>query len=106
VPSEHNPSDFPSRGLRLPGKRLRQCRPSLCPSCGVPAENHPMNVPRAARGLGLFCTGGARGFGHALLDGDWISKLDANLGRMISRRVSLRLLRRCWDAWSLSQFFP
>ena len=41
IPSEHGPSDFPSRGVRLLGRKVRVTAPSRCPACGAPAEDHP-----------------------------------------------------------------
>ena len=55
--AEHNPSDYPSRGLRLPGRRCRMKHVACCPACGTPPWNHPLNAPKWLRGRGLRCGG-------------------------------------------------
>ena len=82
VPSEDNPGDAPSRGLRflrgvvrdgiLDRRRSRRTR---CPACGVLASRHPLCVAKDRRGQGEFCRG-REGLGYAHRDGQWISFVD------------------------------
>ena len=96
VPSEHNPSDYPSRGLRLPGRRPRTTAPSKCPGCGALAMDHPMHVPKALRGKDFFCR---HGFACDLDCGGWMLQADADLARLRSFRRSRAHLHRCFGFW-------
>ena len=96
IPSEHNPSDFPSRGLRLPGRRRRPTE-ERCPCCRVLAANHPLHAPKRLRGHGLPC---GDGFGYAHIGGDWVPHVDLGLEKLIRRRNDKSLLRRCYRGWA------
>ena len=99
VPTEHNPGDYPSRGVRLPGRRRRRPPVERCPECGVSASEHPACAPKRLRGQDLFCSGAHMGFGYAFVDGDWVSQLDASIARRIVHRRQRSLLRCSVDAW-------
>ena len=105
VPSEDNPADAPSRGVKRSAFRKRRvvgpCRLAKfrcddkelregfvkkivehdrrrCPSCGVLPESHPKHVAKTLRGTGLFCrTRGKLNFAHR--DGRWIEYYDDKL---------------------------
>lgn len=97
IPTSHNPSDWPSRGLRIPGKRHRSQPVTRCPACGAVPKDHPLDVPRRERGQGQFC----RGLGPrwAWRDGTWVSQADADLGRFIEVNHRRWTLRGCFEAW-------
>ena len=57
VPTEHNPSDYPSRGLHIPGSRQSYRTPRRCPGCGCLPQDHPRHVPKKQRGIGIVCKG-------------------------------------------------
>ena len=98
VPSEHNPSDYPSRGVRLPGRRMRPALCTRCPDCGERPEDHPRHVPKRLRGRGLACTT-ADGWGHAYIEGDWVPQIDLDVERIISIKQIKRTLRFIFQGW-------
>ena len=98
VPSEHNPSDYPSRGVRLPGKRQRFIAPTRCPDCGECPENHPLRVPKRLRGRGLACTATC-GWGHAYIDGEWVAQVDLDTERFLRMQWQRCVVRACFLAW-------
>ena len=57
IPTEHNPGDYPSRGVPIPGSRQRHRAPVRCPGCGCLPLDHPRHVPKRHRGLGIQCKG-------------------------------------------------
>ena len=73
IPTEYNPADFPSRGLRIPGRRRPPPKATPCPLCKVLPENHPLHVPKWLRGMGTACRP-RHGYGFAYRDGRWISE--------------------------------
>ena len=103
VPSEHNPSDYPSRGVRLPGKRFRPLAALRCPDCGQLAENQLLHVPKRLRGRGLACTS-RTGWGHAFVDGEWIPQVDLDVQRIISVKQRRSVKRRCFHGWAALAF--
>ena len=81
VPTEYNPADYPSRGLRIPGRRAHS-HPVLppCPSCGLRPHVHPAHVPKRLRGTGLACQGGIE---FAFVNGKWVHERDLRFQRGI-----------------------
>ena len=75
VPKSHNPGDWSSRGLRLPGRRSRLVAVSWCPASGVAAQRHPLHMSKRLRGKGFSC--GAAAFATLVVTGgrrsSWIS---------------------------------
>ena len=57
VPTEHNPADYPSRGLHIPGSRQSFGTLRRCPGCGCLPQDHPLHVPKRKRGIGIVCKG-------------------------------------------------
>ena len=55
IPSEFNPADFPSRGLRIPGRRVAAIPLPKCSSCSLRPHEHPLHVPQRLCGTGLAC---------------------------------------------------
>ena len=103
VPSEHNPSDYPSRGVRLPGRRVRPAACTRCPDCGERPENHPLHAPKRLRGRGLACTS-RTGWGHAFIDGDWIPQVDLDVQRIIMVKQRRSLMSKCVRGWTALAF--
>ena len=100
-----NPGDWPSRGgpstwPQASHKSTRRSkRESVCPACGQPPRNHPLDKPRALRGLGFCCKdlGIRRAYDHThdqwLWDADlWVERLRRAPG------TSKKLLRLLEDA--------
>ena len=81
VPTEYNPADYPSRGLRIPGRRERTNHPlPRCPACGLRPHAHPAHVPKRLRGTGLPCHGGLE---FAFVNGRWVHERDLRWQRGI-----------------------
>ena len=68
IPTEFNPADYPSRGLRVPGRRRAPVLLPRCPACRLRPHEHPAHVPRRLRGTGLPCR---CPLAHAFVDGGW-----------------------------------
>ena len=102
IPSEHNPSDFPSRGQRLPGRRPRRTAVQRCPACGALPADHPLDRPRALRGGLLMCRG--IGMRFAYVDGTWVADFQLSEMRRYDVLRSRRLLDCCFWAWAAFGF--
>ena len=82
IPTKHNPADWPSRGdaatwpAALRRRLYKADRPKLCPGCGVLPQNHPLHLPKRARGKqGSFdscCNGPSGGFAYDYDSGNWV----------------------------------
>ena len=74
IPTKHNPSDWPSRGdattwpAALRRRLYKVDRPKVCPGCGQLPQNHPLHLPKRARGKqGFFdncCIGPGGGYAY------------------------------------------
>ena len=51
-------------GEPIPGRRRDCVTESRCPSCGVGAADHPLDLPKKLRGLGHICRGDGMGYGY------------------------------------------
>ena len=76
IPTDFNPADFPSRGLRIPGRRVAPIPLPKCPSCSLRPHEHPLHVPQRLRGTSLACRQQGK-LAYAFADGKW--QLDTEL---------------------------
>ena len=85
IPTEFNPADYPSRGLRVPGRRAPAAPAPKCPSCGLRPSEHPAHVPRRLRGTGLPCRQHGK-LSYGFFNGAWESNVDLRMRDCIARR--------------------
>ena len=97
VPKSHNPGDWPSRGLRLPGRRSRPVDVSRCPASGVAAQRHPLHMSKRLRGKGFSC--GAASFAH--VGGDWWPQVVLDFLRRMEVKRHRGLLYRSLQGWAI-----
>ena len=80
IPTEHNPTDYPSRNERIPGRR-RPLKVKRCPTCGLLLDQHPKHIPKRLRGTGLVCKG-ALGYVHQ--NAQWTPWFEARINKLRS----------------------
>ena len=97
VPKSHNPGDWSSRGLRLPGRRSRLVAVSWCPASGVAAQRHPLHMSKRLRGKGFSC--GAAAFAH--VGGDWWPQVVLDFLRRMEVKRHRGLLYRSFQGWAI-----